>query len=393
VLENTAAQKRTLFILLFAGFILTGIVTTILGPALPVFIARWSLPDAQAGLFFTTLFVGSLAGVGLSTLLAGWKGYRPALMAGFTFMAIGIAGLQSRSMDVALVATATFGCGFGAVSPATNLCVAESAGAQRAALLNLLNLAWGVGALSCPPLVMAATRSGRLGSLLYGIAISAVLLVILLLAAPFESSSQKEKFSEDSSAPGMGNSVTGLGLGLLFFLYVGTENGVSGWAAALAKRLSLDGGSSWTLAPMFFWATLLAGRGLAPFVLLRVRESSLVRLGLCLAATGSSALLLAKTHGMVIVGVLLAGLGLSSIYPLYIAWLSHWYGVRARRVGGIMFALAALGGATLPWMVGSVSSVTGRLQSGFFVPAAGCVMMLLIGERLWHRHTKLKAVE
>jgi len=86
----------------------------------------------------------------------------------------------------------------------------------------------------------------------------------------------------------------------------------------------------------------------------------------------------ARTHAIVVAGVLLTGLELSSLYPIYISWLSQWYGVRARRVGGIMFALGALGGATLPWSVASLSTLSGSQRVGLYVPLVGCAPILCI---------------
>ena len=39
-----------------AAFVLTGTVTTLLGPLLPVLATRWALEDASAGLLFTAQF-------------------------------------------------------------------------------------------------------------------------------------------------------------------------------------------------------------------------------------------------------------------------------------------------------------------------------------------------
>lgn len=58
---------RKLLILLFAGFVLIGIATVIVGPMLPVFIQKWALDDRQAGFFFTVQFASSMVGVGLSS--------------------------------------------------------------------------------------------------------------------------------------------------------------------------------------------------------------------------------------------------------------------------------------------------------------------------------------
>src|SRR2546422_5331313 len=61
--QNSAITEmqghRNLLVLLFAGFVLSGIATTIVGPMLPIFIRRWSLDDGQAGLFSSVQFLRS----------------------------------------------------------------------------------------------------------------------------------------------------------------------------------------------------------------------------------------------------------------------------------------------------------------------------------------------
>jgi fucose permease len=99
---------------------------------------------------------------------------------------------------------------------------------------------------------------------------------------------------------------------------------------------------------------------------------------LVLSALGTTCLLLATARPQVILGVVLAGLGLASVYPIFISWLSKWYGERARRLGGVMFSVAALGGATMPWMVGLVSQRSNSLRVGLLVPLFGCLAMTLL---------------
>jgi fucose permease len=130
--------------------------------------------------------------------------------------------------------------------------------------------------------------------------------------------------------------------------------------------------------PMFFWAGLLSGRGISALILARAKESWLVISGLVLSAVGTTWLLLAATRSQVILGVVLAGFGLASVYPIFISWLSKWYGERARRLGGVMFSLAALGGATMPWMVGFISQHANSLRVGLLVPLAGCAAMIVL---------------
>jgi len=129
---------------------------------------------------------------------------------------------------------------------------------------------------------------------------------------------------------------------------------------------------------MFFWAGLLSGRAISALLLTRVKETWLVIPGLLLSATGTTWLLLAGTRAQVILGVVLAGFGLASVYPIFISWLSKWYGERARRLGGVMFSMAAVGGATMPWMVGFVSQHANSLRVGLLVPVCGCAAMIVL---------------
>jgi fucose permease len=165
-------------------------------------------------------------------------------------------------------------------------------------------------------------------------------------------------------------------LALLFYLYIGTENCLSGWAAEQAHRVGTGNASA--VMPMFFWAGLLSGRGISALMLTKVKERWLVITGLVLSAVGTSCLLLAGARPQVMLGVVLAGFGLASVYPIFISWLSKWYGERARRLGGVMFSLAAVGGATMPWMVGFISQHANSLRVGLLVPLFGCVAMIVV---------------
>jgi len=97
---------------------------------------------------------------------------------------------------------------------------------------------------------------------------------------------------------------------------------------------------------------------------------------LALAAAGDALLIVSPGVSVAIVAVFFAGLGCASIYPIYIAWLSRWYGARAKKIGGVLFALASLGGSVGPWLVGSVSQLTGSLRIGLLVPLLCALIMI-----------------
>lgn len=366
------------YVALYGGFVVAGIVTTLMGPMLPVLIARWTLNDQRAGLFFTAQFCGSMAGVAS----LGWmikQGYRFTFVCGFSLIALGVAGLNAASNSTALAAAAVFGFGLGQSLSATNLWVAEAAKERRVAALSILNLMWGIGAVASSPLVMLGQSRGVTPFLLYAIGACSILIAAVLATMRLEPQAADE--TEDRHCAGVRTIIStrsAVSLAALFFLYIGSENSVAGWVASLTKRTSSGSGDSWALAPMFFWAGLLAGRGLVPLLPLRRSERRLLAGGLMLAATSIVLLLSATTFAVVAVSVSAAGLGMAAIFPILIAWMVKAFGERSRQIGSIMFALASLGGATMPWVVGAASSRTGSLRAGLLIPLAGCVAMLTL---------------
>jgi MFS transporter, FHS family, glucose/mannose:H+ symporter len=376
--STRAASSTGLLAVLSAGFVLIGIPTVIIGPILPVFISRWSLDDSQAGFFFTVQFASALCGVWLATALTAWRGYRPPLVIGYVLTGIGLALLNAHTHAVALVATATFGVGYGMVTPPTNLSAAEAGGERSAGLVSLLNFAWGIGAVSCSPLILLALRRQFLSALLLNLAVCAFLVAGALLFSRFpadhhSSSAVSSSFQLSPSAILLLTAVAAL-----FFIYVGTETSIGGWAAEHAKRLAGHATNLSTVAPMFFYAGLMSGRALAPVILKRVRENRLALTWLGLAALGVAVIIVASSQSVAIGGLAIAGFGCSCIYPIYISWFSKWYGAAARPLGGIVFSMAALGGSALPWLVGFVSKHTGSLRTGLLIPLLSAFAMIAI---------------
>jgi len=379
--QNSALTEteghRNLLILLFAGFVLSGIATTIIGPMLPIFIRRWSLDDGQAGLFSTIQFLAALGGTLASSAIAAWRGYKPPLVLGYALMGGGLASLNANTHGVALTATAAFG---------TNLFVAELGGTKSASLLNQLNFAWGAGAMACSPLIALALKHDGLASLLTGTAIFGGILMLGLLFVSFGvQKHEKDASTAPAASPAIGLGVT-IALAAMFFIYVAMENGIGIWSAEYAKRLANGITGMTTLAPMFFYAGLTSGRGAAPFVLRRLHERKMVLGALSLAAAATALLIASRSLPVATVAVFLAGLGCASVYPIYIAWLSRWYGARAKHIGGILFALASLGGSAGPGLIGAVSKYSGSLRVGLLVPLV-CATTLICLVLLLRRQT------
>ena len=367
-------RSRAAVVILHLGFIIAGIVTTLLGPLLPVLIVRWSLNDRAAGLFFTLQFFGSIAGIASLGPLLSRKGYRLTFFLGFGFMSLGTATLLPLNNVAGMAATALSGYGLGLTLSAGNLWIGEVAAQRRTSALSILNLAWGLGAVSSAPLVMFAQLAQQPLTLLASIAALSGLIAVTLAAMdiqPIARDRLETRLEKDIPI----NPVLPA-LGTFFFLYVGIETCVGGWAATLARRMATSSGELWTLAPMLFWAGLLTGRALTPVLLREMSEQALLIGGMTLGMLGTLALLLSQAFLSALICVAITGFGLASIYPILVSWMVGHYGSQARQTGSVMFVMGSLGGATLPWLVGFTSMRTNSLTTGLWIPLVGCLLMI-----------------
>jgi MFS transporter, FHS family, glucose/mannose:H+ symporter len=377
---GTAALSTSVRVLLHAGFVLTGIVTVLLGPLLPLLAARWLISDDQAGLLFTAQFAGALLGVLSSGALLERRGYALTILLGFGLMGAGVAALGFGAWTLGMAAVFVYGMGLGWTIPATNLWVAEMASQRPAGALSILNLAWSMGAVACPALLDLFKNKIGVRGFEVSLAVSLGLMACLLLPSWWAASQRPNSAGVQAEIPGAvpWKRRPALSLAAMFFLYVGTETALGGWVASFAKRVGAGGESAWLLTPSFFWGALLLGRACAPILLQLVSETVLVPAGLLLASGGMLGLILSRTVGGIVAGACVAGLGLAPIFPILVAWLSQQLGSAAKRAGGPMFALGNVGGATLPWLVGFASTQSRSLRAGLVVPLCGSVLMMVL---------------
>ena len=393
VIPNDKTAHASRGWLLSLGFMLTGMITTLLGPILPFLASRWKLDDSRSGLLFTVQFGASTAGVLLSAYILSRHGPRICLVIGYASIGLGVAALAASSWTAGMIFIACYGFGLGWSIPTTNLLIAESNPHRRAAALNTLNLAWGLGAVALPVVATGFLKVQRVPAMLFGLGATSLLICAMLTRGPawnWKTLSAKVPGRVGTrQVPAQTSSL--LILGMLFFLYVGTENSFGGWTASFARRIHAGTQADWALVPSFFWAALLLGRAVAPFVLRYMHEIVLARTGLFLTFAGAIVVLISGRYASLSAGVVLAGLGLSSIFPITISQFSYRFGQSASRFVGGMFALAGLGGATLPWLVGLTSHRFGSLRMGLWIPALSAFVMW-IAYLCWRERNEIKGV-
>jgi len=171
------------------AFFPTGILSTLLGPMLPILIARWTLNDTQAGNLFLVQFLAMMVGVQLSgVMLARW-GFRLAFLLALLLMACGAVSLYMGSLWLGMIAVAVNGLGLGLIAPTDNLLIAEigsgSGSSSRASAVSLLNFFWGAGAVFCSLMVAWTAAHKLLPVFLGSVALFLVLLALAMRNLPF----------------------------------------------------------------------------------------------------------------------------------------------------------------------------------------------------------------
>jgi fucose permease len=376
---SQSAHRRLVWAAQIA-FFPTGILTTLLGPMLPILIARWALNDAQAGNLFLVQFLASLVGVQLSGMLLARFGFRPAFLLGLLLMAAGIATIYMGSLWLGLAAVAAYGLGLGFIIPTDNLLIAEIGSGSRASALSLLNFFWGLGAVTCSLSIAWAYAHKILPFFLGSVALLLVLLALgvrhLSFPGPIKDSDSPLPWREVWRMP------SAWLFAAVFFLYPGAETSVGGWIGSYLTRMASHPEMG-PLMPAFFWAALTLGRLLGSGLLNRLPERRVLAGGFALGTVGIGLLLWSSSLAEVIASALITGLGFATLYPITIARMSRRFGVAARSIGSVMFSMASVGPALMPWTVGLVSNAMGNLRAGLLVAFAATLLLLVIHLRDW----------
>ncbi len=375
----------------FFYFLVAGVPTVMLGPLLPALIQRWHIQDAQAGTLFTASFIGQFCGAWIAT-----RNLRASVLYGSAITAAGCVAMIWAGFGFAHVALFAIGVGLGAGLTAGNVIAGTAVPTARTRLIAALNVAWGLGAIACPLLIRLS--SGGLQNFFFAtataVATASLLSIIIPSTPPPEYPAlveipQQSATSQTSAAhPRMPlPPIPLLFFATAVFLYVGVENSLGGWLPSYAVRTNP------TLHPssisLYFWIAELSGRILVTASMSLLSEAALYRL--CLALLILTQILLCTVAHIGAAGVvaltIFAALSLAPLYPLITSFLLARTGNHPKL--GALFACASIGGATLPWLTGVVSTHFHGLRAGLLIPATGAALLLFLSAAIISPPTKI----
>jgi fucose permease len=325
--------------------------------------------------------LGNLCSIFLAGRMVGKIGPRPILGLGFLLdtASLGLfAASPSPLPNILLYLALGFGQGCLEVGVNWSVLRMDETGSARA--MSLMHGAFSIGAVVGPFIMGILLAASLPWTTVYrGMALLLGFLMIVVMALPLDRLKGPAAEAKGKEIR-QGGLVRWLGLMAMLF-YVGTELGISNWAAEYFVKSFGYAPAAASFAVSMFWGGLTLGRFGFPILFRRTRPGRLI-LGLsillAISAAALAALGLAGPAGSILaaLAVGLAGLGASCIYPSAITLIGTSYRDDPGPAIGMASAGGAVGAFGFPFLMSAIASAW-SVQAGFSFYAGLAVLSLL----------------
>lgn len=346
--DRDTAPGPTLAATGLIGFLLLGVLVSVLGPTLPQLRTRHDLDGTGGALLLAAFSAGSALGVGIAGALRPRLPPAVLLGAGASAVALGCAAVPFAPGAVGAGGGILLaGAGFGMVDLVLNLLLAQSYGSKGGAVLMGLSAAFGVSAVCTPLLVGRAPADLTVPYL--GCAAGAVALLAM-------ASRLRLPASPGGGPPGAGRSAapTIVLLGAVLLGYVTVEGGVAGWETTHLLAVTGLSEADAARAVALFWGGLTLGRLVSAPLALRVHPAAIAVTAL---AAGTVALAVASNAEVSVVAYAVTGALIAPVFPAVITW--HTRSVPDGRGATGIFAAGLAGPVLTSPVVGSIIDTSG----------------------------------
>jgi MFS family permease len=280
------------------------------------------------------------------------------------------------SFALAGLVAVLLGLGGGGLNTSTNVVVSEIYPENRGAMLNVLAIFFGGGAVVVP--LLAARVSPN--TAMFFAAGFATLCGIMYLAMPFPPAREGHAFALRDAIKVVTYPGVLLFSGVLFFESANeqvTHTFASTWvgAAGASPRIA-------TFALMGYMLAMATGRLFAVRLLKIMPKQNLVMASAIGSLAGTAILFSSHSAAGMATGIVVTGLGFSAIYPTVLAIAGDRYQKFAGTVFGTLFAIALIGAFVAPSLTGFVGKHT-NVHLGTAIPLFGTAMVTLLTAILW----------
>lgn len=367
-----------------ASFLALGLSFSLIGPALSHLQDQTGSSLGAIGVLFTVQALGYLVGsiVGGNLYDRGF-GHR-VLGSALLLMAAALLVIP-HAHDLVLLGGlfALVGTGAGSADVGGNTLLVWRRGGSDGAALNGLHLCFGIGALVSPVLVAwsLASRDDLVAASL-AMALPTAAVGIWALSRP----SPPPLLHEDHPSGEPATRRMLLVIAVFFFLYVGVEIGFAGWVHTYAEAIHLggeDAAATLNAAAALnaaFWGAFLLGRLVAVGVATRMGSGRM--LAIAGAISIGAAAVLAASDGRaapVWAGTVLFGVAIAPLYPTMLAYVGDHFPLTGSATSWFV-AGSAIGGLTLPWMIGQLFDHLGpgAMPVTVLLATVACIAWILV---------------
>jgi MFS transporter, FHS family, Na+ dependent glucose transporter 1 len=373
----------------YAAFIGLGLGIAALGPTLPGLAQHTRTHLSGISFPFTAHNLGYLVG----SLAAGQVYDRVRghpVMAGVLVILAAMMFLIPLMPLLWLLMAAVFvlGVGGGLVDVGANTLLVWVHRDAVAPYMNGLHFFFGVGALLAPVIIaQLVLMSGDITWAYWVLALFLLPAAVWLLRLPSPVSLVE---SRGDTPVRTNHLLVGLVV-LLFVLYVGAEYSMGGYIYTYAVATNLATTTTAAYLTSMFWGSFTLGRLLGIPISMRVRPRYILFADFAVCMVGIGAILLWPTSATVLwAGVVVTGLGMASVFPVIISFAGRRMTITGR-ITGWFFVGVALGGMTLPWLIGQLFEPIGpsvaMVAMLSFLGAALCVLVVILQmDRSGHAH-------
>jgi len=380
-----------LIIIIYLAFISLGLPDSLLGSAWPVMHIDINVPLSSMGIISMIISLGTIISSLFSDKLTKRFGTNSVTTVSIFMTAIALLGFScSDSFAMLVLFAIPYGLGAGAIDAALNNYVAMHYSSKH---MSWLHCFWGVGTI-ISPFVMSYSLANSVWNDGYRIIsiIQFAIATILLISNPIWKINSNISNANTSATQAKGfidllriKGVPSLLLG--FLAYCAAEGTAMAWSCTyLVKVRNLDEASAAAFASSFFIG-ITVGRFLGGFLMERLGDRSMIRLGTAVAFIGIGLLFI--TNSVVsCITLIVIGLGCAPIYPCIIHSTPNNFGEEnSGAIIGIQMASAYTGSTLFPPLFGLISEHIGFSVFSIYILLFIALMIVMI-EKTFKMTTK-----
>lgn len=372
-------EKKQQFVISYVVFIINGMLALSIGSLLPFIRDARGLDYAFCGLLVSLHSCGNLASSFLAGMLPVFIGRKRSILIFNSFFSVAyLLILFSHNPVLLALAFLMTGLARGASSNFNNATI-NSLAPGKAWLINGLHAMFSIGAFLFPLLLIALTASDAANWVLacYFMLAMGILSFLLYLLIPVE----EKQENADSGKKKQGGKAAGAGddtqrkrkkktdwgffreplfwlcTATLFF-YLCAEQGVIGWLITYFKDTGLMSGSLSQVMASVLWIMILSGRLTVAYLSTRVNKAKLLRMMSVGFVAFCFLLLVSRSTGLIVLGILGFGYSMAGIYPTTVSFAGNI--IQKYQVAwSFILTFASLGSILMPSIIGKIAEMSG----------------------------------